>query len=120
MRNKLLMAALAGATVLAACTYVGTHRSEGWAKIVAEDYAGARDYYIGVLAERPDDPWAHLNLGVAYQELGQVDLARQHYEFAVEYGEYAEIIEVARDGTVDGRRATVAEVAADNLAALGV
>ncbi len=118
MRKRRLLAALVCATLLAACTYTGTYRDEGWSKIVAEDYSGARDYYLTVLAERPTNPWANLNIGVAYEELGQIDLARQHYELAARHGELAEIVEVAHDGNVVGRSTTVAEVAADNLARL--
>ncbi|MDH3667941.1 MAG: hypothetical protein OEN23_13525 [Paracoccaceae bacterium] len=119
MRKHVGIGALAVALLAAGCTDSGTYRDDGWSMIVAEDYTAARDHYLAVLSEKPADPWAHLNLGVAYEELAELDLARQHYELAVEHGRNAEIGEVAQDGNVADRETTVAKVAAGNLASLG-
>ncbi len=119
MRKHLGIGALAAALLAVGCTDSHTYRDDGWAMIVAEDYGAARDHYLAVLSKKPADPWAHLNLGVAYEELGQLDLAREHYELAIKHGDDAEIVEVAQDGNVADRETTVAKVAAGNLATLG-
>ena len=61
-------------------TGASTELRDAWKLMLVEDYAGARDIYQDVLAEYPTNPYAHLNMGFAYQQLGENALAREHYE----------------------------------------
>lgn len=109
--------AMALALPLGACAPSGADAElkEGWELMVAKDYPAARDHYEAMLTEYPDDPYAHLNLGVAYHQLGELDLAKRHYEAAIAEGGNAEISMVAEEGSVESRPDTVAEVARKNL-----
>jgi tetratricopeptide (TPR) repeat protein len=91
---------------------------DGWEFMMAQNYPAARDQYKAILTEYPDNPYAHLNLGVAYQTLGEFDLARQHYEAAIANGGEAEISRVVLDGAVDAQVTTVADKGRENLQTL--
>ncbi len=119
MRTAIVVGALAMALSLASCAGA-PQRDDGWSKIVAGDYTGARDWYEAVLARNPDDAYAHLNLGVALEKLGDREGAARHYRAAIAKGRRAEVAEVAEDGTVKRQRATVAQLAERNLAELGL
>jgi len=90
----------------------------GWELMQAQNYAAARDKYIEILAENPNEPFALLNLGVAYHNLGEYDLARQNYEAAIEHGKNAEVTRVVEEGSVKTTATTVADKGRDNLALL--
>ena len=108
------------ALVLAGCASgPSTDLAEGWELMLAEDYATARDHYEAMLVEYPENPYAHLNLGVAYQRLGETGPARRHYEAAVEHGGSAEVTRVAEEEGTAPRTTTVAELARQNLQSLG-
>jgi len=92
---------------------------EGWDLMLAADYAGARDHYEQMLTKYPDNAYVHLNLGVAYHQLGNADLARQEYEAAIKYGQNAPVTRVAEGGSVDAATTTVADKARENLKLLG-
>jgi len=87
--------------------------------IAAQDYASARAHYQSMLAEDPNNPYANLNLGVAFEESGDNEMAAKHYQVAVANGAEAEIQEVVQDGNVAPRATTVAKIAQENLACLG-
>ena len=87
--------------------------------IAARDYASARAHYQSMLAEDPNNPYANLNLGVAFEESGDNEMAAKHYQVAVANGAEAEIQEVVQDGNVAPRATTVAKIAQENLACLG-
>lgn len=91
---------------------------DGWEFMMAQNYPAARDQYKAILTEYPDNPYAHLNLGVAYQTLGEYDLARLHYEAAIANGGEAEISRVVLDGAVDEQVTTVADKGRENLQTL--
>ena len=102
--------------LLAGCaTGPNAELEEGFEMVAAEDYGAARDHYERILAEHPNNPYAHLNLGVAYQQLGQHQLARQHYEAAIANGGGATVTRVAEQAGVDSRTSTVVELARRNL-----
>lgn len=117
MKTPIVPGALALALLLGSCAPSGPHGElkEGWELMVAREYAAARDHYEALLAEYPDNPYAHLNLGVAYHQLGEIDLARRNYEAAIAHGGDAEISMVAEQGNVATRPDTVAEQARKNL-----
>lgn len=91
---------------------------KGWKLMLAQDYAAARDHYESMLVDYPTNPYAHLNLGVAYQQLGETELARQQYEAAIEHGGSAEVTRVAEREDIESRTSTVADLARQNLAGL--
>jgi len=93
-------------------------QEKAWEAMVAQDYPAARDRYEAILAENPDDPFAQLNLGVAYHNLGQYELARQHYQAAIDLGGDAQGTRVAAGGEVTTSATTVADKARENLATL--
>ena len=91
---------------------------QGWELMVAEDYAAAREHYENLLKEHPDNPYALLNLGVAYQRLGDFDNARPNYEAAIEHGSNAQVTRVAETDGVQPRSTTIADLARQNLETL--
>ena len=117
MARQGILALAAFVFLLGGCAASGEHAElkEGWNLMVANEYAAARDHYQAMLVEYPDNPYALLNLGVAYEELGNIDLAKEHYEAALAAGENAEIAEVAEKGKVAAKPTTVAVVARANL-----
>ena len=119
MRRHAVLGALVAGMLVAGCTGQGKEADDGWSMMVAEDYAGARAHYESLLASDPNNPYVNLNLGVAYEELGDKERAAKHYQVALANGKDAGVSEVAEDGSVAGRRTTVAKVAEENLAGLG-
>jgi len=105
--------------VLSGCSGQGDAMDDGWSMITTQDYAAARAHYQSLLAEDPNNPYVNLNLGVAYEELGDNEVAAKHYQVAVANGKEAPIQEVAQDGNVAPRETTVTKVAQENLASLG-
>ena len=88
--------------------------------LVDQDYEGARDGFLDILEADPGNPYAHLNLGVAYEELGDLEGARRHYELAIETGADAPIAGTVEDGAVtEDANTTVGSLAQQNLAGLG-
>jgi len=105
--------------LLSGCTGQGKALDDGWSMIVAEDFASARAHYQSMLAEDPNNPFVNLNLGVAYEEGGDNEMAAKHYQIAVANGKEALIQEVAQDGKVSAGQSTIAKIAQGNLASLG-
>ncbi len=119
MRRLAVVGAMMAGLLLAGCTGQGKALDDGWSLIAAQDYASAQAHYQTMLAEDPNNPYANLNLGVAYEELGDNEMAAKHYQVAVANGQDAEIQEVAQDGNVARRETTVAKVAQENLRCVG-
>lgn len=119
MRRHWVVGALVAGLTVAGCTGHSKEQDDGWSMIVAQDFAGARAHYQTLLADDPNNPYLNLNLGVAFDELGDKEMAAKHYRVAIANGRDAEIAEVADDGNVAKRASTVANVARQNLAALG-
>jgi len=118
MRKLAVVGAMLAGLLLSGCSGQGA-LDDGWSMITAEDYASARAHYQSMLAEDPNNPYVNLNLGVAYQETGDNEMAAKHYQVALANGKEAVIQEVAQDGNVAPRATTVAKVAQENLASLG-
>lgn len=72
----------------------------------------ARDGFAAALAQHPDDPLVKLDLGLAYQKLGRMDLAEPLYRDAMVSG-----TQLVPDVTTtdESRGLTVATIACDNL-----
>jgi tetratricopeptide (TPR) repeat protein len=119
MRGLSIFGAVIGVAMLAGCASQSNELDSAWQSIVDQDYAEARAKYEAILAGDPKNPYAHLNVGVAYEELGDTAMAAQHYQAAIANGENAKIGQVAQDGTVTGRTITVRQVATENLTRLG-
>lgn len=121
MRRLMIPALTAVGLLLVGCAPSGPDAElmEGWELMVAKDYPAAKDHYEAMLVEYPGNPYAHLNLGVAYHHLGELDPARQHYQAAVAEGGTAEISMVSEEGDIASRPSTVADVARANLERIG-
>ena len=117
-----LLAAVLSVFLVTGCTGLGSGASpglkRGWELMVAEDYAGAVQHYEKMLEDYPDNPYALLNLGVAYQRLGEFDRARPNYQAAIEHGKSANVTRVAEKSGVKTQTTTVADLARVNLATL--
>lgn len=87
----------------------------GFEALQQHDFAKATQYLGDAAQLDPGDPYVLLNLGVAYQNLGELDKARTAYEGAAKSGEGVRPARVT-DPHYAGR--TVAELARDNLASL--
>ena len=119
MRRLAFVGAMMAGLVLAGCSGQGDALDDGWKLIAAQDYAAARGQYQSMLAGDPDNPYVNLNLGVAYEETGDDEMAAKHYQVAVATGKEAWIQQVAQDGNVAPRETNVAKIAEENLACLG-
>ena len=119
MRRLAVVGAMIAGLLVSGCSGQGGALDEGWSMIAAQDYASARAHYQSMLAEDPNNPYVNLNLGVAFEESGDNEMAAKHYQVAVANGAEAEIQEVAQDGNVAPRATTVAKIAQENLACLG-
>ena len=118
MRKLSVVGVMIAGLILAGCSGQGEDLDAGWDMITAEDYSSARAHYQSMLAEDPNNPYANLNIGVAYEELGDKEMAAKHYQVAIANGKDAEFQEVAQDGNTAGRATTVAKIAQENLAGL--
>ena len=107
-------------SLLAGCTFGGpsAELKKGWELMLIPDYPAARDHYEAMLVEHPENAYAHLNLGVAYHQLGDLDRAREHYQASVQYGEKAVVSQVVEQGAVEATTTTVADKGRQNLALL--
>jgi tetratricopeptide (TPR) repeat protein len=119
MPRLAVVGALVAGLLLAGCTASSKAEDDGWELLVARDFQGARAYYETVLAERPNDPYANLNLGVAYEELGDKEMAAKHYRVALANGKNSQVRRVLEDGSIAPRETYIAKVAEENLAKLG-
>ena len=119
MRRLAVVGAMIAALVLSGCGGEGKALDDGWKMIAAQDYSSARAHYQSLLAEDPNNPYVNLNLGVAYEEGGDNEMAAKHYQVAVANGKNASVQEVAQDGNVAPRSTTVAKIAEENLGCLG-
>jgi len=119
MRKLAIVSAMMAGLLMSGCAGQGDGLDDGWRMITAQDYASARAHYQSMLAEDPNNPYVNLNLGVAYEELGDKAMAAKHYQVAIANGKDAEIQEVAQDGNAAGRATTVMKVAQENLSGLG-
>jgi tetratricopeptide (TPR) repeat protein len=65
------------------------HLNYGVSRMAANDMADAMRHFHASLELAPRWFYTHINLGVAYQKLGQVDSARIFYDRAVAYDQYS-------------------------------
>ena len=120
MLRLAVVSAMVAGLLLSGCSRQTEALDTGWTMITEQDYASARVHYKSMLAEDPNNPYANLNLGVAYEETGDNEMAAQHYQVAVANGKNARIQAVSQDGNVAPRRTTVAKIAEENLRCLGI
>lgn len=118
MRKFAVVSAILAGLLLTGCASNNSALDDGWKLIQAQDYAAAQAQYQAVLAENPNNPYANLNLGVAYEKLGDKASAAKYYQAAIANGKDAHIVAVAEDGKVAERSTTVSKVAEENLAGL--
>ena len=119
MRRLTVLGAIVAGLLLSGCSGQSGGLNDGWSMISGQDYSAARAHYQSMLASDPNNPYVNLNLGVAYEETGDNEMAAKHYQVAVANGSQAQIQEVAQDGNVAPLETTVAKVARENLASLG-
>ena len=113
--------AATGIALLALAACAGNAAEEmrpGFEMLSSRNYAGAEAYFADVVAEDPENAYAHLNLAVAHQAQGDIAMAREHYQRAVALGEGVPIGQTTYDGQVKTEESTVAAVAAYNLSNL--
>ena len=120
MLRLAVVSAMVAGLLLSGCSRQTEALDTGWTMITEQDYGPARVHYKSMLAEDPNNPYANLNLGVAYEETGDNEMAAQHYQVAVANGKHARIQQVSQDGNVAPRRTTVAQIAEENLRCLGI
>ncbi len=119
MLRLAVVSAMVAGLLLSGCSRQTEALDTGWTMIVEQDYGPARAHYKSMLAEDPNNPYANLNLGVAYEESGDNEMAAKHYQIAIANGKNARIGTVTQDGNVAPRRTTVAKVAEENLRCVG-
>ncbi len=119
MLRLAVVSAMVAGLLLSGCTGQNEALDDGWTMITEQDYGPARAHYQSMLAEDPNNPYANLNLGVAYEETGDNEMAAKHYQIAAANGKNAYIQATAQDGKVAPRQTTVENIARENLASLG-
>ncbi len=75
--------------VLAKAPSSRAHLNYGVSLMAANDMTGAMRQFQSSLELAPYWYYTHINLGVAYNRLGDVERARGHYDRAVEYDRYS-------------------------------
>jgi Tfp pilus assembly protein PilF len=86
---------------------------QGFEALASHDYMKAEQYLREAERRFPDDPYVELDLGVVYQNLGQLDKARAAYERVLDTGKGVKPRQVT-DPHSAGR--TLADIARENLA----
>lgn len=119
MRRLAVMSVFVAGLVMSGCSTSVEAEKDGWAMLVSGDYAGARAHYEGMLAENPNNPYVNLNLGYAYENLGDKPMAAKYYQVAMANGKNSQVRNVMQDGKVAPRETTVSKVAEENLAEIG-
>ena len=118
MRKLAVLGAMMAGLLVAGCAAPGGEHQDAWQSLVDQDYNGARAHYETILASNPNDPYANLNLGVVYEEMGDTAMATKHYQLAIANGAESPIMEVTQDGNTAARSTTVKQIAQENLAGL--
>lgn len=86
------------------------------AALTRGDFPAAERYAIAALRHNSKDPVALLTAGLAYQGMGQYDLARQYYEVIITHQVPGSIMAPGGDGIAMPR--SVVDVARANMAAI--
>lgn len=114
--------AAASLLVLAGCAgeerVVSTDVDPGFDMLASQNYTGAESYFMGEIAEDPNDAYAHLNVAVALEGQGRFAEAAEHYQHAAELGNGVPVGKTVYNGQVKMENTTVAALAAYNLANL--
>lgn len=116
--------ALAAASLmtLSACAteekMVSTEIDPGFDMLAAQNYTGAEAYFAELVGRDAENPWAHLNLGVAHEGQGEFAEAATHYQHAVSMGDGVPVGKTVYNGQVKIEDTTVAALGAYNLANL--
>jgi Flp pilus assembly protein TadD len=107
------MALLAFALMGAGCGSIGVDpASDGYKALEAGEYAKARDYFWAMYSKNPDDPFVELNLAVAYDGLGRMDLAEPFYRQVLDNGRN---IAAPATRNADNKNKTLADIACTDL-----
>jgi tetratricopeptide (TPR) repeat protein len=79
MYRLALCAAVVGLGLAGCAETVVTPGDPGFVALNNGDYEKARDVFVDEYAKHPHDPFVELDLGLAYQNLGRMDLAEPLY-----------------------------------------
>jgi tetratricopeptide (TPR) repeat protein len=101
---------------LAGCGTEGasvTPDDPGFKAMATGDYSSSQNEFQSALASKPHDPYLELDLGVAYQNMGRLDLAEALYRQAMTDGK-----DVVPPYTTYPRDAgkSIAQIACENIA----
>jgi len=126
--RKLLMATIGAVMVLGACapqqaampTREQRALNAGLAAYKAGRMAEAERQFGIILAVKPNDPFANLNIGAVMAQTDRTNAAISHYKKAVASGEGVPVGSVLVVGKVTDVDSTVADVARRNIERLGV
>ncbi|HEY8698186.1 MAG TPA: hypothetical protein VIM02_11235 [Rhizomicrobium sp.] len=78
-RGALLLSAVVVLGLAGCAETVVTPGDPGFVALSNGDYEKARDAFVVEYAAHPNDPFVQLDLGLAYQNLGRMDLAEPLY-----------------------------------------
>jgi outer membrane protein OmpA-like peptidoglycan-associated protein len=84
----------------------------GYKALLNSDYSQARDSFEPRNAQTPNDPYLELDLGVAYQQLGRMDLAEALYRQAMANGKDVTPAFWTQDRD---KGKTIADIACENI-----
>ena len=103
-----------GFALTACATGSVTALDPGYTALSQGDYAKARDVFAPALANSPNDPYLQVDLGYAYQGLGQMNLAAPLYRQALVDGQG--VLPAVTTNSADAGR-DLASIACQNLKA---
>ena len=109
--------------ILAACASSQTDvpqdmllADQGYSELIKGNYERAEAIFTVALSINPENPYALLNLGVLYQNTGQLEKAREMYQRLIDTKTEAVAVQSTSSKY---KKKKLVEIAKENLAAIG-
>lgn len=98
-----------------AIPYDMTLTNEGYNELMRSNFEQAEAFFELALSVNPENPYALLNLGVVYQNTGQIDKAKQMYQKVIDMNSQL-TAKSSTDSKFEGK--SLAEIAKINIKSL--
>lgn len=123
MKNHCFFAVLSAALAASGCSPMQMHPEQplvdsGYRDILHHDYASARPKLEEAVQRNPGNAMAHLDLGVVYENTGNVAGAKEQFQLAINADSSTMVVGRGDTSTSDGSTRTIADLAKENLQAL--
>lgn len=123
MKKRYFYAMLGAAFAASACSPASVKPDQqlvdaGYRDILNKDFASAKPKLEQAVQDNPGNAMAHLDLGVVYQNTGNVAGAKEQYQLAINADTSGMVVGQGTTSTNDGSTGSIAELARRNLQAL--